>query len=240
MHRIHLDAVREWGGWQTLAYPIKLRVTCPNPDCRQRTIFDKPRPAAPSNPTMHHTVPVSLTCSDCGQTIDAWAINPTNPELRKPKWCEAILVYPAPLDLPPGFVQVPPEISSISSTFAKTYTQVLAAEQQELDELIGIGLRKALEFLVKDFAITEYPGDSAAIQKASLKDCIEQYIGDVDAKACAHRAAWLGNDFTHYLRLWPEKDLLELKKLISLTVFWITNALKSRASRASMPSPRHP
>jgi hypothetical protein len=37
----------------------------------------------------------------------------------------------------------------------------------------------------------------------------------------ASRAAWLGNDETHYLRTWEDKDLTDLKKLIELTVQWI-------------------
>ena len=37
----------------------------------------------------------------------------------------------------------------------------------------------------------------------------------------AKRAAWLGNDETHYLRKWEGKDLDELKRLIELTIRWI-------------------
>ncbi len=37
----------------------------------------------------------------------------------------------------------------------------------------------------------------------------------------AKRAAWLGNDETHYVRKWEGKDLEDLKRLISLTIHWI-------------------
>jgi hypothetical protein len=37
----------------------------------------------------------------------------------------------------------------------------------------------------------------------------------------AKRAAWLGNDETHYVRKWEDHDLPDLKKVIELTVLGI-------------------
>src|SRR5204862_3119246 len=95
-----------------------------------------------------------------------------------------------------------------------------------LDQIAGVGYRKALEFIVKDFIIK---GDSklgAVVEKMQLGACIEKHITDTNLKACAKRAAWLGNDETHYLRKWEGKDIDDLKKLIRLTVSWVeTNLL---------------
>ena len=44
-------------------------------------------------------------------------------------------------------------------------------------------------------------------------------------KECAKRAAWLGNDETHYTRKWEDKDVKDLKLLVHLTVNWIDNVL---------------
>lgn len=42
---------------------------------------------------------------------------------------------------------------------------------------------------------------------------------------------WLGNDETHYVRRWEEKDLSDLKRLISMTVSWIDLVMDSEATR---------
>lgn len=102
--------------------------------------------------------------------------------------------------------------------------------------MVGIGLRKALEFLVKDFAISENPGKVDEIQKNLLGACIDKYINDTNVKECAKRAAWLGNDETHYVRKWGNKDIEDLKLLVRLTVNWLESHLLTKQYIASMPS----
>ncbi|MGH9343607.1 MAG: hypothetical protein ACRD19_07595 [Terriglobia bacterium] len=120
------------------------------------------------------------------------------------------------------------EVSEVSPVFVEIYNQTLAAEAANLQHLTGIGLRKALEFLIKDFAIKEHVPDQATIEKIQLGPCIEKYVDDGNIKNCAKRAAWLGNDETHYVRKWTDKDVGDLKILIDLTVNWITNVLLTR------------
>lgn len=43
----------------------------------------------------------------------------------------------------------------------------------------------------------------------------------------AKGASWLGNDETHYVRKWKDKDISDLKKMIELTVYWISYELKT-------------
>jgi len=64
-------------------------------------------------------------------------------------------------------------------------------------------------------------GGKDAIEKMLLGPCIATYIKSEQIKAIAKRAAWLGNDETHYVRKWADKDVNDLKKLISLTLHWI-------------------
>lgn len=40
-------------------------------------------------------------------------------------------------------------------------------------------------------------------------------------KEIAKRAAWLGNDETHYVRKWETKDVKDLKNLIEISIHWI-------------------
>lgn len=118
----------------------------------------------------------------------------------------------------------PESVSSLSPAFVEIYDQSMAAEASGLTQLVGIGLRKALEFLVKDYAVSEHSGQEEAIRKTMLAPCIETYVADPNVKACAKLATWLGNDETHYTRRWLDKDIEDLKRLVRLTVNWIENA----------------
>lgn len=120
----------------------------------------------------------------------------------------------------------PDTINTLSPTFIDIYNQSLAAESQNLTQLVGLGIRKALEFLVKDFAIKNNPSDAVKIKKLPLGKCIDTYMKDSkNIQSCAKRAVWLGNDEAHYTRKWEDKDINDLKLLTKLTVNWIENVL---------------
>lgn len=112
-------------------------------------------------------------------------------------------------------------IKELSPSFVMIYNQAYYAEQEKLFEICGVGYRKALEFLIKDYAISKYPNDKENIEKKFLGKCINEYIDDLQIKKVAKRAVWLGNDETHYIRKWEGKNLNDLKKLIELTIHWI-------------------
>lgn len=122
----------------------------------------------------------------------------------------------------------PESIAEVSPTFCEIYGQVENAKADGLDQLVGIGLRKALEFLVKDFSKSEHPDKTAEIERTSLGKCIDTYISDHNVLQCAKRAAWLGNDETHYIRKWTDKDVSDLYLLVRLTVNWIDNHLLTK------------
>jgi hypothetical protein len=126
-------------------------------------------------------------------------------------------------------------ISKVSPSFVEVFNQANAAEAMKLDQVVGIGLRKALEFLVKDFAINQKPDQTETIKNTPLGKCISSYIEDPNVKSCATRATWLGNDETHYVRRWEDRDIEDLKRLIHLTVNGIENVLLSQKYLAEMP-----
>jgi len=136
-------------------------------------------------------------------------------------------------------------IKKISGNFCAIYNQAYEGEKRKLLEICGAGYRKALEFLIKDYAIQKNKKDKAKIRKIWLSDCIKTYIDDKRIKSCAERAVWLGNDETHYYRQWKSKDLADLKDLIELTVNWIELVERSdkyikemkRPSKKSKTSP---
>lgn len=135
----------------------------------------------------------------------------------------------------PKKTEFPEEIRSLSPGFVEILNQAEAAEAVGLDQMVGMGYRKALEFLVKDFAKSEHPAEKEAIEKKMLGPCIKEYIDDTNVKKVAERAAWLGNDETHYVRRWETKDVEDLKRLVGLTVRAIENVLVTQLYLKEMP-----
>ena len=136
----------------------------------------------------------------------------------------------------PNESDFPDTIKEISPSFVEIYDQSLAAESYNLNQLVGIGLRKALEFLIKDFAVNQHPEDEEKIRSSMLGKCIKDYIYDINVKECTKRAVWLGNDETHYTRRWENKDIKDLKLLVRLTVNWIDNILLTQKYIKEMDS----
>ena len=101
------------------------------------------------------------------------------------------------------------------SKFITTYLQSLEAENLGLDELAGMGYRKAIEYLVKDWAKQKHPEDKEKIENNWLGAIIKTYYSG-DLKEILERASWLGNDHSHYDRLFKEYDINILKELIDL------------------------
>lgn len=125
-------------------------------------------------------------------------------------------------------------ISSISPVFVEIYNQSANAESSGLSEVCGMGYRKALEFLIKDYCISLHSDDSEQIRSMLLMQCINTYITDTNIKECATRAVWLGNDETHYQRKWQDKDIEDLKLLIKLVIHWVVSSLMTQEYLQSM------
>lgn len=115
----------------------------------------------------------------------------------------------------------PETIKNIPSKFITTYLQSLKAESLALDEIAGMGYRKAIEYLVKDYVLFKSPDLQGKIEDAPLASVINKNFTDNregDLKELLQRATWLGNDMTHYLRYHESFDICDLKQLIKLVV----------------------
>jgi hypothetical protein len=130
------------------------------------------------------------------------------------------------------------QVTKLSPTFVLIYGQAAAAESRRLDQVAGCGYRKALEFLVKDYCVSKDQASKEAIEGEFLGTTIRNRITDTNIKTCAERATWLGNDETHYVRKWADRDVSDLKTLIQLTVNWITNELVTKRYLNEMGQPR--
>ena len=83
-----------------------------------------------------------------------------------------------------------------------------------------MGYRKALEFLIKDYA--KYLGvGKEDVEKSSLSECINNFIDEPRIKAAALASAWIGNDETHYVKKYEDKNLSDLKEFIECVVYYI-------------------
>ena len=113
------------------------------------------------------------------------------------------------------------EINELSPQGCKTYLQAMEAETKGLDTLVGIGLRKSLEFILKDFLIATKPDKKENIKKEFLNTVIQNYIDEPSLTILAQATAWLGNDETHYVKRNSDKDLQDLKKFLHATIRFI-------------------
>ena len=130
-------------------------------------------------------------------------------------------------------------IMHISPDFPVIYNQAFCAEQLYLNQICGVGYRKALEFLIKDYLLSSLSDDDTekreSIKNKFLGNCIAEDVMNEKIKIVAKRAVWLGNDETHYVRKWTEKDVSHLKQLIDLTVRWIESEIETQALLTDMP-----
>jgi hypothetical protein len=113
------------------------------------------------------------------------------------------------------------DITALSPNFVDIYNQAAKSESLNLFHIAGIGYRKALEFLIKDYLIKNKPDKEDELKNKFLGNCIKEDINNSNLKKVAERATWLGNDETHYIRKWEDKDINDLKILIELSVRWI-------------------
>ncbi|MDM0796823.1 hypothetical protein QTI10_04645 [Clostridium perfringens] len=60
-----------------------------------------------------------------------------------------------------------------------------------------------------------------------LGQCVNKFIDNIQLNTAASRAVWLGNDQTHYVQKFTDKDINDLKRLIRLTVHWISMILET-------------
>ncbi len=123
----------------------------------------------------------------------------------------------------PTHDEIPEIIRKISPSFVAIYLQANEAKQAGLDHICGPGYRKAVEFLIKDYAKSTVQEDTEKeiIDNTWAKDVLTNYIQEPKVQNVAEKALWLGNDETHYLRVWTDHDIDDLIALIKLTILWI-------------------
>lgn len=187
-------------------YEIELPNYCPwckskiSPSILSSTPFD----------TSNKAFPVSLTlqCPSCNKHfLQTYKVNFT------PGGSIAELKMDNDKPMPETLFEYPSEIDEISQEFKNIITQSSNAEALKFDHLAGIGYRKAIEFLVKDYLIKCKNEDESKVSTQQLGQCISD-IDDARINNLARAASWIGNDETHYVRKHVDKDVQDLKKFL--------------------------
>ena len=111
----------------------------------------------------------------------------------------------------------PEKIVELYPQFARIYNQAETAGKDNLDEICGIGYRKALEVLVKENLCNKNPDEKETIYSETLAQSVARYKYET-VKKVAKAATWLGNDEAHMVRKHLSYDTQYLKKLISVLV----------------------
>ncbi|MBP2259148.1 hypothetical protein [Virgibacillus alimentarius] len=62
----------------------------------------------------------------------------------------------------------PKEVIEVSPEFKEIYNQAYHAEKEQLDMICGVGYRKALEHLIKDYIIDLYPDKEETVKVSIL------------------------------------------------------------------------
>ena len=125
--------------------------------------------------------------------------------IKVPKWPEFIS------NLPNALNKLEP------TRFIDIYRQSIIAEQNSLNELAGIGYRKAFEILIKDWVLQSNPEQIEKLKDMSIANVINTHFNDEFKKLC-ERLIWLGNDHAHYSCKFDEYGLGDIKDLIKIIV----------------------
>lgn len=125
-------------------------------------------------------------------------------------------------DLPKGIDKLYPD-------FCRIYYQAAISEARGLSEICGMGYRKALECLVKQYAINAFPDYTDAINKETLMQTIIR-IDNPRIQALAKASVWLGNDQTHLQIKHPEYTVADIKAFIKALCYHIL--MEEEVSRA--------
>lgn len=111
-------------------------------------------------------------------------------------------------------VQLPNQIDEIIPEFRDIYEQAEIANEIGLDWIAGMGYRRALEFLVKKYLVYKYPDSNKDFLALTLNQAIKE-IDDEKLQKTAKFSSYLGNDESHILVKFEDKDIDDLKLLIN-------------------------
>ena len=102
-------------------------------------------------------ISIMYLCKHCYQTfivLHKCQLTNTNSFTQRSQYSAEIMYIEPNRFTPQTFDS---HIHDVSPDFVNIYNQALAAENSRLNEIAGVGYRKSLEFLIKDYLILPFP-----------------------------------------------------------------------------------
>lgn len=211
-------------GYQATDIPVPMPTECP---CCKKTMASDLTPIIAVNNLLPSdaikdeddfqagsecTVVSIYRCTSCNSLFTLWSKHKAEyDENHELGWsCDIQNQYPFNTNV----TAFSDEINGLSPEFVSIYNQSELAESQALNELCGMGYRRALEFLVDSYIRKIKPTESIDAN-LNLGIKINKYIDDLRIKTLAQKSAWLGNDATHIVNKHPNRDIVtDMKKFI--------------------------
>lgn len=110
-------------------------------------------------------------------------------------------------------IEIPSEMETLYPDFYQLYSQSAIAEASGLTLISGMGYRKALEFLIKNYLTKNNAEENDEILKEPLSASIKR-IPYPRIRALAKASSWLGNDETHVVKKNPEYNVSDMKQFM--------------------------
>ncbi|GEL67235.1 DUF4145 domain-containing protein [Marinilactibacillus psychrotolerans] len=110
--------------------------------------------------------------------------------------------------------ELPNKLTERYHRFVKVYKQAQLAEEEDLDELAGMGYRKAIEILLTDYLLEHTPENVESEWLTNPKTTLGNKINVLPSeriKGLAKTISFIGNDETHYTRIHDDQDINSLK-----------------------------
>ena len=106
------------------------------------------------------------------------------------------------------------DIKNLSSRFVDVYQQTLVAKANNLLELYGMGLRKAFECLIKDYAFYKHPEQEVEIEQKKLAACVDTFVDNEKIKTLAKTCRLIGNNETHWRNKNEPGDIEMMERML--------------------------
>lgn len=204
------------------SYKIHVNIPTVCPRCGRDLVPDPFFLGRISLPSSSLNYVAVVLCPQCRKPV---YLDIASPDRENPYQKGTVIgIYPhiQIFDLPTG-------IEALYPDFTKVYCQAALAEARNLSEICGMGYRKALEFLVKQYAQNSAPEESDTINNEPLAQTINR-IDNPRIKTLAKASAWLGNDQTHLQVKHPEYSVDDIKSFIKSLCYYIL--MEEEVSRA--------
>lgn len=113
-----------------------------------------------------------------------------------------------------GLSPIPKSIQELSPRFIDIYMQVTMAKFHRLSEIYGMGMRKALECLIKDYALYKYPSLEDEIARKPLARCVTDFIDNDKIQKLSTTCRIIGNNETHWRNQNTQEDIEIMERML--------------------------